>query len=172
MDDGSSKLEQTKQEFINELGQYFDSYGVSDIMGRIFALLLFAAKPLSLTEIAKELQISKAAVSINIRTLKLTGLVEKATIPGDRSDYYCLDSDYGHGLFSGTIKKLEDGLDILTRTLSNVNSIQAKDENTARELESAGNHLTALIELYELHNKMISELLQRWSAKNPKTPSK
>jgi DNA-binding transcriptional regulator GbsR (MarR family) len=168
MDDGSSMIDPIKQEFINDVGQYFDSYGVSDIMGRIFGLLLFAAKPLSLTEIAKELQISKAAVSINIRTLKLSGLVQKATIPGDRRDYYCLDSEYGHGLFSRTIKKIDDGLEMLHRTLNKVNGIQSPNTNTARDMETVGKHLAALIELYELHNQMISELLQRWSAKNSK----
>lgn len=164
MDDGSSKLEQAKQRFIDELGQYFDSYGVSDIMGRIFALLIFAAKPLSLTEISTQLQISKAAASINIRTLKLTGLVEKVSVPGDRSDYYRLDSDYGHGMFSRTIKKVEDGLKLLNRTVTILKDIQTPDKAAGEELEAANYRLTGLIQLYELHNQMVSELLQRWSA--------
>jgi DNA-binding transcriptional regulator GbsR (MarR family) len=167
MDDGSSRLEQIKQRFMNELGQYFDSYGVSDIMGRIMALLIFAAKPLSLTEIAAKLQLSKAAVSINIRTLRLSGLVEKVTVPGDRGDYYCLDSNYGHGMFSETIKKMQDGLELLNRTLTTLQEIQTVDDGSRQELKVARNRISAIKELYELHNQMVADLLKRWSSKNP-----
>lgn len=165
MGDGSKVLVQTKQRFINDLGQYFDSNGASDIMGRIFALLIFAVKPLSLTEIAKELQLSKAAVSINIRTLKMSGLVEKAVIPGDRSDYYRLDADYGHSVFSGMMKKVQDGMELMNRTITTLEDIHTPDDAAGREMELAQYRLTALKELFEFHCQMIIELQKHWSAK-------
>ncbi len=163
MDDGSGKLKQTKQKFTHEMGQYFDNYGANDIMGRIFALLIFAAKPLSLTEIAKELQISKAAVSINIRTLKMSGLVEKATVPGDRSDYYRLDSNYGHGVYSGMMKKVQEGMELLERTITTLKDIHSPEATGDTELVQY--RLTALKELFESHCQMITELQKHWSAK-------
>ena len=165
MDDGSKALEQIKQQLINDMGQYFDSYGANDIMGRIFALLVFAAEPLSLTEIAKALQISKAAVSINIRTLKMSGLVEKVSSPGDRSDYYRLDADYGHGMFSGIMKRVQDGLELLNRAITTMEQINPLDKTGGLEVETAWNRLTAIKDLFEFHQQMISDLQKHWSAK-------
>jgi len=59
---------------------YDDFRGLSDRQKKIMDLLIDKNRPLSQTTIQKELDIPKAAVSRNISSLELKGLVEKENI--------------------------------------------------------------------------------------------
>jgi len=54
---------------------------------RIFGLLYAEARPLSLDEIAAELQQSKSNISLNIRVLVEWHLVRRKPVPGSRKDH-------------------------------------------------------------------------------------
>ena len=61
----------------------FDEYnfrGLNDRQKKIMKLLIDSKRPLTQTDIQKELEIPKAAVSRNIRGLELKGLIEKEKI--------------------------------------------------------------------------------------------
>ena len=58
------------------------------VAGRLFGVLLVSAEPRSLDELAEQLGVSKASVSINIRFLEEKGAVERIGRQGDRRDYY------------------------------------------------------------------------------------
>jgi DNA-binding transcriptional regulator GbsR (MarR family) len=74
--------------FIENMGRYFESYGIPRIGGRILGLLLIAHEPLSAQEIARILKASRASISTNFRLLLTSGLAEKVTFPGDRTTYF------------------------------------------------------------------------------------
>ncbi len=61
---------------------------LSQLQGRIFALLYLRAQPLALEDIALELQQSKSNISVNIRGLVDWHLVRRAPIGGSRKDHY------------------------------------------------------------------------------------
>jgi DNA-binding transcriptional regulator GbsR (MarR family) len=67
---------------------------LSQLQGRIFAVLFLEDHPLSLDEIAEALQLSKSNISINIRTLVEWHLVRRVTVPSSRRDYYEAASDF------------------------------------------------------------------------------
>ncbi len=68
---------------------YFEQYGMSRILGRVYGLLMIADEAmLGLNQMAEQLGISKASVSTTVRQLQAFTLVEKVTVPGDRKDYY------------------------------------------------------------------------------------
>ncbi len=81
-----------EERFIESMGLFFERQGVPRIGGRILGLLLLADKPLALGEIAGLLRVSPASVSTNIRQLQSNGLVDPASIPGDRRHYYVFNS--------------------------------------------------------------------------------
>lgn len=74
--------------FVETLGSMWEGYGLPRGAGRIFGLLLLAARALSAEEISATLQVSRSSVSMDVRGLLSIGLVERIRVPGDRTGYY------------------------------------------------------------------------------------
>jgi DNA-binding transcriptional regulator GbsR (MarR family) len=73
-----------------EFGLLFEEMGRTRMDGRVAAWLLVADPPVqSLTEIAKALGVSKAAVSSAARDLLQAEMVERVSEAGRRGDSYC-----------------------------------------------------------------------------------
>jgi DNA-binding transcriptional regulator GbsR (MarR family) len=70
------------------MGLFYENEGIPRIGGRILGLLLLAQRPVSPEEMSDVLMVSRSSISTNLRTLQLTELVEKESLPGDRIDYY------------------------------------------------------------------------------------
>ncbi|MBX3010383.1 MAG: helix-turn-helix domain-containing protein [Caldilineaceae bacterium] len=83
----------TLLQFIENMGLHFEEYGVPRIGGRILGLLLASSRPISPEEMAELLQVSRSSVSTNLRTLVMTGLADRVSLPGERSDFYTFADD-------------------------------------------------------------------------------
>jgi DNA-binding transcriptional regulator GbsR (MarR family) len=64
------------------------------LQGRIFGLLYLQRRPLSLDEIADELEQSKSNISVNIRGLSDWHLVRRTSVGGSRRDHYEAATDF------------------------------------------------------------------------------
>lgn len=84
---------QIKQGFIQDFGERYQSFGLSKLMGRIVGLLLYEEGPLSLDDIAEQLQVSKGPVSQITRRLTENGLIRKVWVPGSRRDHYAAEDE-------------------------------------------------------------------------------
>jgi len=81
--------------FVDGLGAASASSGIlSQQQGRIFALLYLSEAPLSLDDLASELEQSKGNISINVRALAEWRLVKRRTVPGSRRDHYEATTDF------------------------------------------------------------------------------
>ena len=81
--------------FVDGLGAAAATSGVlTQLQGRIFALLYLRDGPLALEEIAAELEQSKSNVSVNIRGLVDWHLVRRTRVPGSRKDHYEAATDF------------------------------------------------------------------------------
>jgi DNA-binding transcriptional regulator GbsR (MarR family) len=81
--------------FVEGIGAAAATSGVlTQLQGRIFALLYLQRASLSLDEIVSELGQSKGNVSINIRGLVEWHLVRRVSVPGSRKDHYEAASDF------------------------------------------------------------------------------
>ncbi len=88
-------LEDARAVFIDGMGAASATSGVlSQLQGRIFAVLFLEDRPLSLDEIAEALQLSKSNISINIRGLVEWHLVRRVSVPNSRKDHYEAASDF------------------------------------------------------------------------------
>jgi DNA-binding transcriptional regulator GbsR (MarR family) len=67
---------------------------LNQLQGRIFALLYLQPRPLSLEEIAAELEQSKSNISVNIRGLVDWHLVRRSRVAGSRKDHYEAAADF------------------------------------------------------------------------------
>lgn len=82
------KLTEARNIIIEAFGRSFSLYGLPHVIGHIYGALYFADRPMGLEEIAGELGVSKATVSINIRVLESIKCVRKVWQKGSRRDYY------------------------------------------------------------------------------------
>jgi len=81
--------------FVDGIGAGAAPSGVlTQLQGRIFALLYLQAGPLSLDDIAAELQQSKSNISTTIRGLIEWKLVRRVAVPGSRRDHYEAATDF------------------------------------------------------------------------------
>jgi DNA-binding transcriptional regulator GbsR (MarR family) len=88
-------VEQARAVFIEGMGAASATSGVlSQLQGRIFAVLFLEDHPLSLDDIAEALQLSKSNISINIRGLVEWHLVRRVSVPNSRKDHYEAASDF------------------------------------------------------------------------------
>jgi DNA-binding transcriptional regulator GbsR (MarR family) len=127
---------------LDGLGQLADYFGFSKVMGQLYGTLLLNNGPLSLDEIMQRLNISKANVSMNIRSLELLGFVRQVWVRGGsgRRKYYEAETDFWKiltNVISGremrdiarTIQVLDDNSQ---RLMSAMNAMTPQDQETAR----------------------------------------
>ena len=91
----SEGLDRARDVFVDGLGAASATSGVlSQLQGRIFAVLYLEEHPLSLDEIAEALQQSKSNISTNIRGLVEWHLVRRVAVRGSRKDHYQAADDF------------------------------------------------------------------------------
>src|SRR5438876_3988907 len=82
-------MDRTTAIFVDGMGAAAATSGVlSQLQGRIFALLYLHSGPLALEDIAAELEQSKSNISVNIRGLVEWHLVRRTRVGGSRKDHY------------------------------------------------------------------------------------
>jgi len=82
-------MDRTTGIFVEGIGTAAATSGIlSQLGGRIFALLYLRERPLSLDEIAAELDQSKSNISVNVRGLVEWHLVRRVPVAGSRKDHY------------------------------------------------------------------------------------
>ncbi|HEX6534552.1 MAG TPA: MarR family transcriptional regulator [Gemmatimonadaceae bacterium] len=91
-------MDSTTQWFIEQVGLSAEADGLPRIAGRLFGYLLLSPGPRSLDEIADALGVSKASVSTDARLLLRHGWLRRASLPGDRRDYYEMAPDFFAGI--------------------------------------------------------------------------
>ena len=88
-------MDRVSETLVDGLGAAAATSGVlTQPQARIFALLYAEARPLSLDEIAADLQQSKSNISINMRALVEWHLVRRKSIGGSRKDHYEAATDF------------------------------------------------------------------------------
>jgi DNA-binding transcriptional regulator GbsR (MarR family) len=123
------KLTPPLTRFIENLAQYFESFGIPRIGGRILGLLLVSSEPLSAEDISTTLKVSRGSVSTNIRFALQVGLAEKVSFPGDRITYYSFPET---GL-EKTLAVEVQGVSIMKRFVEQgLNALPAEDAARSR----------------------------------------
>ena len=92
----AADLQVVHDSMLDGLGQLADYFGFSKVMGQLYGTLLLSAEPLSLDDMMARLDISKASVSTNMRSLEHMGMVRQAWVRGGsgRRKYYQAETDF------------------------------------------------------------------------------
>ena len=89
----SSMPADVSQRFVEAWGAMGALWGINRSVARIHALLMANEEPLSLDDIAEQLQMSKGNASMSLRELRTFGVVRQVEMPGDRRDFYVTEPD-------------------------------------------------------------------------------
>jgi len=87
------------------------TFGVNRLLGQIYMLLFMRAEPRCLDDIADELAVSKASVSIACRQLAALGVLRRVWKKGDRKDYYEAETDLRKILDSSLLDSVNRSVD-------------------------------------------------------------
>jgi DNA-binding transcriptional regulator GbsR (MarR family) len=69
-------------------------WGFPRAMGAIFGATYLSPQPISLDELVEQVNVTKGAVSVNVRTLERLGMIHQVVQIGDRKDYYTAETDF------------------------------------------------------------------------------
>jgi DNA-binding transcriptional regulator GbsR (MarR family) len=139
------KLSPPLTQFIENLAQYFESFGIPRIGGRILGLLLISSEPLSAETISTILKVSRASVSTNIRFALQIGLAEKVSFPGDRITYYAFPET---GLEKTLAVEIQ-GVSIMKRFVEQGLSALPPEDAARSRLEALDDWANFLIEVWQ-----------------------
>lgn len=87
-------LRQARHLLVEALGSQSAFWGLGRTTGELYAVLYLAEAPLSLSELAAALGVTKGAVSLAVRHLERLGMVRRRTRPGDRRVFFEAERDF------------------------------------------------------------------------------
>jgi DNA-binding MarR family transcriptional regulator len=97
---------ESEDQFIEDMGLYFEAQGVPRMAGRMLAWLLICDPPeQTMPEIVARLKVSKGSVSTMTRILTQFGLIERVSRPGIRADFYRIVPHFGEKILVAAIQK-------------------------------------------------------------------
>jgi len=126
----------TQRHFVDDMGQQMVSWGLARTTGRIYAYLLLQSAPVSLDQIARDLQVAKSGASVSTRHLMGYGLARSSGEVGTRRLRYAANYDLETVLAART-KQLQDFIDRLQ---------EGTAAATAAEPKRQMRHMTAALE--------------------------
>lgn len=92
-DPAAEVTERVRERFVEHWGSMAGSWGINPAMGRIHGLLYILGRPMNAEEVMDALQLSRAAVSMNLRDLINWGVVRRVHRKGDRKEYFESETD-------------------------------------------------------------------------------
>ncbi len=150
--------------FVMHFGEMGSRWGFNRTVGQMYALLVISEAPLSASDIAEALSISRGNVSMGLKELQSWQLVQISHQPGDRKEYFtALGSiwDMAKRVMEERRKREIDPTLSLLRTI-------LLDSTEQQETDHARQRLQEIHDLLESLTKWTNEL-QRLSPENLNT---
>jgi DNA-binding transcriptional regulator GbsR (MarR family) len=99
-------LLQARNHFIQGMSRISHFWGFPKGMGAIYGAIYLSPAPLCLDDLVEQVNISKGAVSTNVRMLERLGMVHKHIQIGERRDFYTAETDFWK-IVKGILKERE-----------------------------------------------------------------
>ncbi|TCS84352.1 choline uptake/conversion transcriptional regulator CudC [Tepidibacillus fermentans] len=174
------RLEKARERVIHSITENMDLYGITDSVGRLYGILYFSERPLTLDEMREALGMSKTSMSTGVRTLLETNMVNKVWKKGVRKDLYQAEEDWYQVFFDffsikwkraielnlHAIQQSKKDYDELLNNPSTSSEIKEQVQTDLNKLTQAEEYytwLTSLIKSFE--SKKIFEFIPKPSNK-------
>jgi DNA-binding transcriptional regulator GbsR (MarR family) len=89
-----TQLDAARAHLIAGLSRISQFWGFPRAMGAIYGALYLSPEPLSLDELVSQVNLTKGAISTNVRALDRLGMVHRELRVGERKDYYRAETDF------------------------------------------------------------------------------
>ena len=124
--------------FVDGIGAGAAPSGIlSQLQGRIFGLLFLSPEPVSLDDIAAELQQSKSNISTTIRGLVDWHLVRRVPVPGSRKDHYEAATDFWSAMKEVFERRFRWMARQVVATVDETRVLMTSDDEERTKLETA-----------------------------------
>jgi DNA-binding transcriptional regulator GbsR (MarR family) len=147
---------------IDAIAQNMNLYGITPSAGRLYGLLFFSDKPLTLDEMKDELGMSKTSMSTSVRSLLDLNMVEKVWVKGERKDLYTIKEDWYQCFFDYFTIKWRTAITMNSSAMEkSITHLQKliDDPNTSAEIrENASIDIKKLeerLDYYDWQNRLI-----------------
>lgn len=151
-----SGKENTRKQFVEEMGIVMERAGFPRMAGRILGSLMISAKgETSSDELSEELTASRGAVSTATRQLIAAGLVDRVGKPADRRDYFRIRPGAWGQLMKLRLQSVIDFHMVIEYGLAAIGTQNTKPKERLNEVH----------ELYEFFEREFREMVARWDAK-------
>jgi DNA-binding transcriptional regulator GbsR (MarR family) len=157
-----------QESMLDGLGQLASYFGFSKVMGQLYGALLLSHAPLSLDNLVELLDISKASVSMNLRTLEHMGMVRQVWVRGGggRRKFYEAETDFWQiisNVLSGReMRDVERAITVMDDDIERLK--QAMPAMTEAERQQAQLYLDRIArmqDLFRFAQTLISGILSR-----------
>lgn len=146
----------------NHMSLLFEAEGFSPLVGKIFALLLFAPAPLSLQDMADQLGVSKAAVSVQVRALEKHSMCQKLATRSDRKDYYYIAEDFTMTVARNTTQKIKSIQGQIQTTLASMAYLSEIKEEEQESHDAFKLRFTEMDALYQAYLNRLEGFEEEW----------
>lgn len=124
--------------FVDAMGQYLGTYGLSPMSGRLWAWLLICDPPeQSATDLAEALKASRGAISGAAGSLSAWGIIRRMRRRGDRREYFSIPSGAFDSLLRGAGAGYNRLLDITSQGLAAMSSAPPQARLRLEEVHDA-----------------------------------
>jgi DNA-binding transcriptional regulator GbsR (MarR family) len=132
------QLAAANQSMLDGLGQLADYFGYNRVMGKMYGALLLNPGPMSLDDLMNHLDVSKASVSMNMRTLENMGIAREVWVRGDRRKYYEAEPDFwkilSNVLGGRELREVNQALEVLETTIDKLQQATPSMDNADQKL--------------------------------------
>ncbi len=163
-----TNLEAAQDSMLDGLGQLASYFGFSKVFGQLFGALLMSPEPLSLDDLVELLDISKASVSMNLRTLEHMGMVRQVWVrgKGGRRKYYEAETDFWQiisNVLSGReMRDLDRAVTIMNENVERLSKAMPEMSEDDRHLaELYRERINQLESLFRFAQLMITSILSK-----------
>ncbi|CAN5287103.1 MarR family transcriptional regulator [soil metagenome] len=111
-------MDEAQQEYVEEIGVFFERFGLARMVGRVLGALLIRSRDHSAEELANLLQASRGSISQATRVLVEWGLVRRSSKPGERRDYFSVRTGAWEEVMRREIDWIAEFRDLAARGLN------------------------------------------------------
>lgn len=155
-------LDRTRTMVIDAIAQNMNLYGITPSAGRLYGLLFYSEKPLTLDEMKEELGMSKTSMSVSVRSLLDLNMVEKVWVKGERKDFYTIKEDWYQFFFDYFSIKWRAAITMnsnaMEKSMTQLQKLIA-DPNTSEEIREQAiidiKKLEERVDYYDWQNRLI-----------------
>ncbi|MFQ5528157.1 MAG: GbsR/MarR family transcriptional regulator [Thermoanaerobaculia bacterium] len=140
------------EDFLEQMGDFFDQLGVSRIAGRLFAVLLVCEPPeISARDLSQAVRASAASVNTQLRLLVGLGLVGRQGRVGSRQYLYRIQPGAWSGLLTSRLRMVSRFRELAELGLESVG-----------EVPSQRNRLSAMRDFYAFFEREVEAVITRY----------